>query len=144
MNEWMNAKANWIINREIFSLAIESDKHDAALTCIAFSIRMWNWCFTYLWFRCRHITPNSREKFHSNVTGSDEAYWPAFSAEVWQVHRLNLSEHKGRQVTNSFITHFQNWKKRLLTSSCLSGHSPVCLQGTIRLPMEGFSLNLVF
>jgi len=85
----MNAKSNRIINRDTLSLAIESDKHSAGVYSI--STRMWNWCFTYLWLRCSHITPNSREKAHSNVTGSGDAYWPAFSSEVWQVHRLNFN-----------------------------------------------------
>ena len=34
MNEWMNAKANWIINYDSFSLAVESDKHSAGVYSI--------------------------------------------------------------------------------------------------------------
>ena len=37
----------------------------------------------------------------------------------------------------------QNWIKRLLPSSCLSVRPPVCSQGTIWLPLDGFSWNLV-
>jgi hypothetical protein len=27
------------------------------------------------------------------MTGSDDAYWPASSSEIWQMHGLNLSKH---------------------------------------------------
>ena len=92
----------------------------------------------------QHLKPSSNELYAGLPLD-------ATLKTLYSVHKPYLHISCDSQIKQSlFNAGWQNYEKRLLPSSCLcapaspSNRSSILPHGTSRLPLDGFSINLIF